>query len=387
MIPKPFDQIAEADLLALITNGVSEGRTIEYKRELPGNSESDKKEFLADVSSFPNTTGGDLIFGMDEVDGLPTQLTGFQSINSDAELQRLESILASGLEPRIRYSAKIIPCQGGLKALIIRAERSWIGPHRVVFKGHDKFYGRNSSGKYPLDVDQLRSAFTFSSTVNEKLRAFRADRIIALRNNDTPIPFPDDPKIVLHCIPIESFAGQTQYDVLPFNQNPLLLRPMGSTSYDRRLNLEGIVAFGGGAPPHTYTQLYRTGIIEAVRARTLAHEYGGKMLIPSVLYEQTVFNYLPHCFQVLRQLGANVPVFVAVSLLGTRGLEMGVDQFGLEAGYPIKDDALILPESIVQDFSTPVGKVLKPIFDLVWNACGLPASKNFDSEGKWIDRR
>jgi hypothetical protein len=66
---------------------------------------------------------------------------------------------------------------------------------------------------------------------------------------------------------------------------------------------------------------------------------------------------------------------------------MGVDQFGFEAGYPIKEDALILPESIVQDFSTPVGKVLKPIFDLVWNACGLPASKNFDSEGKWIDRR
>lgn len=59
-----FEAIAEADLLALISNAVSEGRTIDYKRELPGNSDGEKKEFLADVSSFANTSGGDLIFGL-----------------------------------------------------------------------------------------------------------------------------------------------------------------------------------------------------------------------------------------------------------------------------------------------------------------------------------
>jgi predicted HTH transcriptional regulator len=192
MIPKPFEAIAEADLLALISNAVSEGRTIDYKRELPGNSDGEKKEFLADVSSFANTSGGDLIFGMDEVEGLPTQLTGFQSANADIEIQRLDSILAFGIDPRIRYSAKII--QGGVRSLFIRVERSWIGPHRVIFKGHDRFYGRNSAGKYSLDVNQLRSAFTFSSTVTERIRAFRVDRIISLSNNDTPIPFRHRPQ-------------------------------------------------------------------------------------------------------------------------------------------------------------------------------------------------
>jgi predicted HTH transcriptional regulator len=114
MIPKPFEAITEDDLLALIANAVSEGRTIDYKRELPGNSDSEKKEFLADVSSFANTGGGDLVFGMDEVEGLATQLIGFQSANADLEIQRLESILASGLDPRIRHVAKVISCQGGL---------------------------------------------------------------------------------------------------------------------------------------------------------------------------------------------------------------------------------------------------------------------------------
>jgi hypothetical protein len=387
MIQKPLDTITEEDLLALISNGVSEGRTIEYKRDLPGNSDGDKKEFLADVSSFANTSGGDLVFGMDEAQGLPTQVTGFQSANLDLEMRRLESILASGLDPRIRYAARVIPCKAGLRALIIRAERSWTGPHRVVFKSHDKFYGRNSAGKYPLDINELRAAFTLSSTVTERIRAFRTDRIISLSNNETPIPFVDDPKIVLHCIPIESFAGQPQYDVLPFQQNPLLLRPMGSTSFDRRLNLDGMVVFGGGKPALTYTQLYRTGVIEAVQGSILAQDYHGKPTIPSAAYERYVYTYLPHCFQVLQQLGATVPVIVAVSLLGTRGLEMSVDRFAFEQSFPIAVDSLTLPETIVQDFSMQAGKILKPIFDLVWNACGMPASKNFDAEGNWVERR
>jgi hypothetical protein len=301
--------------------------------------------------------------------------------------KRLDSILSSGLDPRIRHVGRVISCQGGAKALVIRVERSWIGPHRVIFKGHDKFYGRNSAGKYQLDVNQLRSAFTFSSTVTERIRAFRADRIIALSNNDTPIPFVNDPKIVLHCIPVESFAGQPQYDVLPFKQNPLLLRPMGSTSFDRRLNLEGIVIFGGGSPACTYTQLYRTGVIEAVQGSVLASEYKGKTLIPSVAYERYVLNYLPDCFRALQQIGANVPVAVALTLIGTRGLEMAVDRFDFEVAYPIKENMLILPEVIVQEFSTPHGKILKPMFDLVWNACGLANSRNFDAEGNWVERR
>ncbi len=387
MIQKPLETITEDDLLALITNGVNEGRTIDYKRDLPGNSDDDKKEFLADASSFANTSGGDLVFGMDEAQGLPTQLTGFQSANADMEIRRLESILASGLDPRIRHAARIIPCNGGLKALVIRVERSWTGPHRVIFQGSDKFYGRNSAGKYPLDVNELRSAFILSSTVTERIRAFRTDRIISLSNNETPIPFIDDPKIVLHCIPLESFAGQPQYDVLQFKLDPRRLRPMGSTGWDRRLNLEGIVAYGGGNPAYCYTQLYRTGIIEAVQGSMLAHEYQGKRVIPSVAYEQYVFTYLPHCFEVLQQIGANVPLVVALSLIGTRGLEMGVDRLGFEVSYPIQANTLVLPETIVQDFSMPVGKILKPLFDLVWNACGQPSSKNFDAEGNWVDRR
>ncbi len=106
MIPRPLNDITEADLAALIANGVAEGRTIDYKRSLPGNTDADKKEFLADTSSFANSGGGDLVFGMDEAAGLPTQIVGIQASDLDLEIRRLDSILAAGLSPRIRLQSR-----------------------------------------------------------------------------------------------------------------------------------------------------------------------------------------------------------------------------------------------------------------------------------------
>lgn len=103
MLNKPADQITESDLQRLISDGVSERRNIDYERELPGSTDKDKKEFLADVSSFANTAGGYLVFGMVESGGLPVQVSGTQAHNTDAEGQRIDSILTAGIQPRIRY--------------------------------------------------------------------------------------------------------------------------------------------------------------------------------------------------------------------------------------------------------------------------------------------
>src|SRR5947208_16448298 len=103
MIPNRLDAITEADLLSLISNGGMEGKTIEFKRELPGGQDADKKEFLADVSSFANTSGGDLVFGVRAVQGVATELVGLANGDLDKELQRLDALIADGLDPRIRY--------------------------------------------------------------------------------------------------------------------------------------------------------------------------------------------------------------------------------------------------------------------------------------------
>ena len=84
-----WDKITEADLNNLISTGVPKSPTIDYKRDTYGNSDSDKREFLADLSSFANNTGGDIVIGMDEASGLPTAFKPL-TVDIDTEVRRLE---------------------------------------------------------------------------------------------------------------------------------------------------------------------------------------------------------------------------------------------------------------------------------------------------------
>ena len=70
----PIGSITEDHLRSLIDDQVAELRIIEYKRQLPGSSDGNKREFVADVCSFANTAGGDLIYGLDESGGIPVDL-------------------------------------------------------------------------------------------------------------------------------------------------------------------------------------------------------------------------------------------------------------------------------------------------------------------------
>ena len=86
MIPKRFEDIEFLDLEALINNQVAEGKTIEYKKEIVTNASSEKEPFLAGISAFANTVGGDFIIGIEAKDGIPSNLSGVNFKSSGAEI-------------------------------------------------------------------------------------------------------------------------------------------------------------------------------------------------------------------------------------------------------------------------------------------------------------
>jgi predicted HTH transcriptional regulator len=73
----PLEQVQQHHLQSLIDAKAAETLTIEYKRETYGANDDARAEFLADVSSFANTSGGDLAIGIDAKDGIPVELTPF----------------------------------------------------------------------------------------------------------------------------------------------------------------------------------------------------------------------------------------------------------------------------------------------------------------------
>lgn len=296
MVTKNIQEITEEDLQSLIDNSVPEGKTIEYKQKLPGNSDSDKKEFLADVSSFGNASGGMIIYGIVEDKGSPKLLNGIDKVDIDSETRRLDSIIRAGIEPKLpSFNIKVVPLKNSKTAVIIQIARSWISPHRVVFQGHDKFYSRSSNGKCSLDVNELRNAFNLSETLSEKIRNFKVERIANIFADETPVPIKNNARIILHLIPYSAFIPDQRYEITSDREMKSELIPIYASGWDGRYNFDGYITYSGNPEQkyRSYTQFFRNGIIEAVEAFLLRPQDDGEEgRIPSVAYEKELISSL-----------------------------------------------------------------------------------------------
>ena len=166
-----LENISEQDLLAIVEAGVPEGLRIDFKRDTYGGSDGDRKEFLADISSFANTSGGDLIIGMDESDRIANELVGVSLPNADSECLRLEGMARDSLQPRIP-GLRVVPIglENGKHALVVRIPKSWNSPHRIIFKKSNRFWARTDGGKYEPDIDQLRQLFRVGPALAEQVQ-------------------------------------------------------------------------------------------------------------------------------------------------------------------------------------------------------------------------
>ena len=362
---------------------------MEYKQALPGNSDGDRREFLADVSSFANAAGGYLIFGIKEDAGVPSDICGLQIIDVDAAILSLENSVRDSITPRIPgLAVRAIPLQNQRVVIVFRIPKSWALPHMVTFKGASKFYSRNSAGKYQLDVGELRAAFALSETTAERIRSFRKERLGMIVAGETPVAMGKAAKLVLHIVPIGAFDPAVGFDVASLNKHPP--QPLNAVSgWSQRHNFDGHLSFNkfGNAPfVHTYLQTFRNGIIEAVDAYILTRP-GGEHIIPSIKYEQEILRAIPSFLSVQKNLGVEPPFFIMLSLLGVKGYIMGVDlSSGWSSGSPIDRDALLVPEVVVEDFNSAPTQFMRPVFDAIWNAAGWPQSRNYDDAGNWIGK-
>ena len=270
MFNAAFDAIDKGRIEALVANEVRENLTLEYKEMLPGMGRDDKKEFLADVSAFANATGGDIVYGIREkreggkATGMPEKAVGLASINADAEIRRLENMITDGIEPRISgIRIKAIDNFESGPVILLRSPKSYLSPHMLKL-GDSRFYSRTNAGKQTLDVMQIRSAFSISESLPEKVRRFRDERIARIVAGETPIPLPDRPKIVLHLLPASSLDPATRVDFSVLTANHKLQEPINSwNGCIPRFNLDGyLVHSNAGRPgaPVTYLQAFRNGL-------------------------------------------------------------------------------------------------------------------------------
>jgi hypothetical protein len=100
MIDKPISEIARADIDGLVRDAVPEDRRIDYKQaEWDLASDKGKVEFLTDLTSFANASGGDVVLGITEKRSMtgaklavPDVAEGLPLPNPDGEILRMEQM-------------------------------------------------------------------------------------------------------------------------------------------------------------------------------------------------------------------------------------------------------------------------------------------------------
>ena len=92
------------------------------------------------MSSLANAGAGDLLFGISEnPNGEPDKISPLPSQQLDAQIKRLDTLIITGIHPRIPgIQTNRVTGTGG-SAVVLRISRSWVEPQRVTIKGDDKF--------------------------------------------------------------------------------------------------------------------------------------------------------------------------------------------------------------------------------------------------------
>lgn len=381
---KLLDAISIQDFEQLLTNGIAESRTLEYKQELPSQSDEDKREFLADVSAFANAGGGDLVFGAEEKRddaGKPTgtleRIDGLETDNIDQAILRLDSSLRDGLAPRIAgVQFKVIPGFPKGPVLLVRVPRSWAAPHMVVFKNLSRFFFRSSAAKHQLDVLQIRDAFMNSRSAAERAAEFRLQRLSRVASGDAAVPLSSSKVFLFHAVPHGSLFGAVQVD-LARAKTHADFKPIDARGWNSRFNIDGVITLpgrDGQGPATSYMQLFRNGIIEAAYSEVYFNPKAAGFdggIAPGVSSADFLKDLLDLAQRVQRLYGSlevAFPVSVFVSLCGMKGVTFHATERG---SGTFDRDIIALPDVTMSEPDSPVDEVAQPLMDILWQAAGF----------------
>jgi hypothetical protein len=266
--------------------------------------------------------------------------------------------------------------------LLIRIPNSWVSPHMVTYKTSPRFFSRSSAGKFPMDVTEIRTAFTETEELPTKIERFIDGRLGKIIAGETPVPLTDNPKIILHVLPFSSFGRGLQNTVTEQREKSILLHQFYAGGYNTNVNVDGLIT--SDSAKTSYCQMFRSGRIESVDTGVLEIS-GDKKTIPSTYIVQSLLKATSNYLKALKELNVPEPVVVKLSIIGAKGYKLAI---GRDASFPaspkvIDRDVLHLPESVIYNYDSDIRETIRPILDGLWNASGHDSCTLYDSKGKF----
>lgn len=400
MINKKVEDITKEDITSLIENCVCENKTLEYKRELNIETDSEKKEFLADITSFANSIGGDIIIGVeeDEKEKIPTKICGILYSNEDTLIRKLESFIRDSIQPIIlNIQYHIIELEEKRCILVIRIPQSLIAPHRIEFKGSSKFFTRNNKGKYPMDVNELRLAFNSGIDLSKRIEEFKMNRYYNLISNKFNLLTSNSPILVAHYIPISAFNNSLQlFSISDIKQ---AIKESNSSAFGNTtrntINIDRISMNYNQFDEKSLANFQNNGIIEKATCNLFEKDFDLPGIMPKIvvdcIFSEPLLNNIIQDFDEMKKyytsLGITSPIIVSYAFLNAINYTIPNRRAMYHVLGKIDKEILCINDLYIDDFNKKSETILKPVFDSIWNACGYEKCPAFDNEGNYIGLR
>lgn len=259
MLAHELDAVDADVLFSLVADGTSEGLNLEFKRQLNWASPADTKELLADVTAMANAHGGDLIYGIEENDGVAAAVPGFLLESVDQTISGLLQKIRGGTDPRLEVRIKEVSLPDEKWAIIIRIPASLAAPHRVTFDKGSKFFIRTNREKHDMDVHELRQAFLYSNHLSGGLRQLHLDAIKAAKGHDMPFRIKTGATAVVSVMPMALLREERD---IPFDRSNALA-PYRAAGFSSLHMIEGVMMHSDINPAsgevNSYAISHRTG--------------------------------------------------------------------------------------------------------------------------------
>jgi hypothetical protein len=405
-VPLPFDlnsvDLGHVEKLL----GQEEGYRLEFKATLNFDDKA-KHDLCADVTSFANEDGGDILIGVSEVTegenertGRAECLVGIERSDIDALERRVIDVLSRGTDPRVTVRVHSVPLDDKLAILVIRVAKSPNSPHAVKNQDNLRFYGRHRKQKEILDVRQIRERFLRSDSIEEQIVDLVTRRLDFI-GSTSPVRLRSNQFASLFVIPQSTLLREAVIDPKAVLAQPGDFCITTSDVAHVRLSPDGCLLpynVNAGKVPG-YVLVHRTGLIEFVSNDFIRTEsYGapgetGQRPAPTLNVSYTVESMLKFAVRIsktLHGLGFDSPLYLVAAMQDMQGgfLMEAIQQSRMRLPIPFDRARLVSPIVTFESLPTsPIdaGKAIRPIVEYLMNCGGLTADGFYNLEsGDWL---
>ena len=393
--PDRFKEVNQDFLESLIENGIEENIHLDYKEKIGSNAEIAK-----DLSSFANSDGGNIIYGIREINNKPKEII---PINQPNLREKLDQIARNGIDPSL--DVRIFPidvnieCDEG-QVIFIYIPRKYPILHQAIKRG--KYYKRTEFTSSPMSNFEIETAFKLIYNYEERINSIYQNRLHELNNGKYHINIPSPNRMLIHMISIDALNANRSLDLeILFNNFENHLKPLDCIlGRNIERNLHGLLVSCGPDPYSNtyvgYVQLYRNGIIEVIDSSLMKptkqlHRRGYNKpvkILDMWILEKNIIDSCKMYLNTLEKIGAGLPIFLYISFTHLKGYKISLapyrDPFLRKDSDVTKRDEILLPRIKIDSFKIDFEEKLKISFDIFWNAFNQPGSRNYDKNGRFI---